>query len=157
MSDHAQPAAQPTIPAPPQEKVLLGLLASTVAVLLGIAITVGIWRLGFVAAITSLAIAFGAVFAYSLVAGAPRKGLIPVVVLVLLGVVASFFACVASDAWVAYDDLGFTSEQVSRFEFVRTLTFDSDVLSGYGKDAGMFALFAVLGLFGVIRQLFSQH
>jgi len=69
------------------------------AVVAGIVLTVVIWRLGFIASITSFALAGGAVFLYDKGAGTvPRKGLIPLVLLILAGVVASFFAVIGSDA-----------------------------------------------------------
>jgi hypothetical protein len=53
--------ATAAIPAEPQERVLLGLLASVAAVIAGAVLTVVIWRAGYIASITSFAIAAGAV------------------------------------------------------------------------------------------------
>src|SRR5262245_22069592 len=92
-SDHTGTA---TVEAP-QERVALGLLAALVAVVVGVVLTVVIWRAGYIASITSLVIAIGAVYLYTLAAGSPpRRGLAPVIIFVLLGVVLSFFAVVAS-------------------------------------------------------------
>jgi hypothetical protein len=56
-----------------------------------------IWKLGFVGSISSIVIAGGAAFLYTKGAGAPpRKGLVPLVLVVLIGVATSFFAIVAS-------------------------------------------------------------
>jgi len=145
--------------AEPKERVLLGLLASLLPILAGIAITVAIWRAGYIAGITSFAIAIGAAYVYRVAAGRPaRKGLGPLVVLIVLGVVVSFFAVVASDLWDFYDDAidaGYVAE-VSKARFIREGLTDQEILGEYGKDMAMFALFAVLGIGGVIRSLFRQ-
>jgi hypothetical protein len=159
MSDHSQPASAPAdqpLVAPP-ERVLRGLLAALVAVLLGVALTVVIWRAGYVAAITSLAIAFGASYLYTLAAGrSARRGLVPLILLILLGVVVAFFAIVVSDLFEVYDDLGL-SGSIGRGKFVRENVFDPDLLKSYDKDLAWFAGFALLGIFGTIRQLFASR
>lgn len=144
--------------ADPKERVLLGLLASLLPILAGVAITVAIWRAGYIAAITSFVIAIGAAYMYKVAAGRPpRKGLAPLVALIVLGVVLSFFAVVTSDLWDAYDDLKALGFEVdSKGTFIRENLFESSVLREYGKDMAMFAVFAVLGIGGVIRSLFSQ-
>lgn len=62
-----------------------------------------VWNFGFIASITSFVMAAGAVFLYGLAAGAPaRKGVVPLVLLVVAGVVATFFLLVGWDAARAY-------------------------------------------------------
>lgn len=159
MSDQSQPTSMPAEQplAEPTERVIRGLLAALVAVVLGVALTVVIWRAGYIAAITSLAIAFGASFLYTLAAGKPaRRGLVPLIVLILLGVVVSFFAIVVSDLLDIYDELA-VSGAVGKGEFVRDNMFDTEVLESYGKDLAWFAGFAVLGIFGTVRQLFASR
>lgn len=161
MSDHSfQPAfpGQPGQPpvAEPREKVLLGLLAATGAVVLGIVVTVVVWRLGFIASITSFLIAVGAVWLYAAVGGRPRKGLLPLVGLVVLGVVLSFFGVVASDLWEAYDELQVSQAGVSRSSFITENIFNGELLKGYGKDMAMFGVFALLGIFSTLRRLLSN-
>jgi hypothetical protein len=155
-----EPATTAVEVAEPKERVLLGLLASLLPILAGVAITVAIWRAGYIAAITSFLIALGAAFMYRLAAGRPaRTGLAPLVLLIILGVVASFFAVVASDLWDIYDnavEAGFEA-QVSKATFIREGLTDQTILREYGKDMAMFALFAVLGIGGVIRSLFNQE
>ena len=159
MTDYT-PYATPTPAAEPaRERVLLGLLASLLAVVGGVVLTVVIWRAGYVAAFTSFVIAIGAVWLYSLAAGRPpKRGLIPLVAIILVGVVLSFFAVVASDLTELYDELlasGLTST-VSKSEFVRRGLTDTDVLSEYGKDMALFGLFAALGIFSTVRLLVSR-
>jgi hypothetical protein len=144
-------------PAAKPERVGLGLLASLAAVIIGVAVTVLLWRAGYIASITSLVIAAGAVYLYSLAAGAaPRKGLIPLILVVALGVVASFFAIVASDLVDAYAQLGLSESGVSRMDFISDNIFNAELLGEYSSDMGMFALFAVLGVFGTVRRLFAR-
>lgn len=138
----------------PRERVGLGLLAALVAVVVGAVLTVVLWRLGFIASITSFAIAFGAIWLYSLVSGSvPRKGLGPLIALILAGVVLSFFAVVASDLSEAYDKLIAGHFDVSRRQFISDNIFDGEVLSSYSKDMAMFGVFAVLGIFSTLRRL----
>jgi hypothetical protein len=158
MTDHSLPA-----PAGAQlrsERVMLGLLAALAAVLVGVVLTVVIWRAGYIASITSLVMAIGATWLYTVAAGSnPRRGLVPLIIVILVGVVLSFFAIVASDLVDAYDagvDAGLVPT-VSKSEFVRRGLTDGEVLSEYGKDMAMFAVFAVLGIFGTVRRLLSSH
>lgn len=158
MSDPSlAPGAPQPLVVPPVERVVLGLLAASVAVLGGAALTVAIWRLGYIAAITSLAIAFGAAVLYQVAAGAPaRKGLVPLVLLIVLGVVLSFFAVVASDLWDAYDLLSvYGPLEVSRLQFITDNLLNGEVLGEYGQDLALFGVFAVLGVVGTIRRLLS--
>jgi hypothetical protein len=157
MTDHTLPAEATPVHT---ERVALGLLAALSAVVVGIVLTVVLWRAGYIASITSLVIAIGATWLYTRAAGAnPRRGLIPLIVLILLGVVISFFAVVASDLIEAYDDAVASGlvPTVGKGEFVRRGLTDSDVLSEYGKDMAMFGVFAVLGIFGTLRRLVSSH
>jgi hypothetical protein len=160
MTDHILPAGGAQTAAGPTERVALGLLAALGAVVGGAALTVLIWRAGYVASITSLVIAFGATWLYTVAAGShPRRGLVPLIVLILVGVVLSFFAVVASDLVDAYDygvDSGLVPT-VSKTEFVRRGLTDTELLSEYGKDMALFALFAVLGIFGTVRRLLASH
>lgn len=159
MSQPVPPVPVPTEPSveAPRERVVRGLLAASVAVVAGVALTVVIWRLGYVAAITSLAIAFGASFLYTLAAGAsPRRGIAPLILLILVGVAASFFAIVVSDLLDAHDELNLEG-LVGKSEFVRANVFEPNVLKTYTTDLAWFGGFAALGIFGTIRQLFASR
>ena len=83
----------------------------------------------------------------------------PVILLVALGVVASFFAVVVSDLVDAYDTLGIEVQVpgLTKQEFVMDNVFNGDLLAEYGKDLAMFALFAVLGVFGTVRRLWASR
>lgn len=141
-----------------REWVLRGLFSAFLAVLAGTALTVVIWRAGYIASISSFLMAAGAVYLYTRAAGgAPRNGLVPLVLLVLGGMVVSFLAIVASDLSQVYGDLGDTV-YLSRSRFIMDNLFRADVLSSYGKDMVMFAVFGLLGVIGtVMRLLRSEH
>jgi len=146
------------VPAEPRERVGMGLLAALVAAIGGVVLTVVVWRLGYVASITSLVLAVGATLLYTKVAGAaPSKGLLPLIGIILAGVVASFFAVVASDAWTVFDDENLGAVGASRMSFISDVIFNAEVLKGYGKDMAMFFVFAVLGIFSTLRRLLSAH
>jgi hypothetical protein len=145
-------------PSQPRERVGLGLLAALGAVLVGVVLTVVVWRMGFLASITSLVIALGAAMVYTKVAGAaPRRGLLPLIGIILVGVVASFFAVVASDAWTFFDQENLGAGGESRVRFITDMMFNADILKGYGKDMAMFFVFAALGIFSTLRRLLSSH
>lgn len=72
-----------------------------------------------------------------------------------LGVVATFFAVVASDLVEAYDEFDLGAAGISKLDFVTDNLFHADVLREYGKDAAMFAVFAVLGVFGTLRRVIA--
>ena len=146
---------------PRQERVALGLAAAFVALLVGAGLTLAIWNFGFIASITSFVMAAGATFLYGVAAGAPpRRGVVPLVALVVLGVVATFFLLVGWDAAQAYDELalGIPADQVAmdKGEFVRTAMFDGEVLKSYGKDMAFFFGFAVLGMWTTLKNVLGS-
>lgn len=148
--DQAQ-ALEP--PAPP-ENVGRGLLFSLGGVIAGIVLTVLVWQLGFLASITSFALAWLAVFLYTKGSGGGlRRGVIPLLALVLVGVLAAFLACIAWDAYRYWQEHGLGG---SAAEFVIGATFDPAVLSQYGPQFLMFLLFAGLGVFSTLRGLVGR-
>lgn len=153
-SSEQTPVAAATVQ-PQFELVSRGILFSVGAIPVGMAAAVLIWKLGFLGSISSFVLAAGAAFLYTKGAGAPpRKGLVPLILVVLIGVAASFFAIVASDL---VDYFGTPDGQAlgypSAFEFVQANIYNLDVLKTYGSDLAMFVLFAALGIFGTLRQL----
>lgn len=137
------------------EVVPRGILFSLAAIPLGMVTAVLIWKAGFVASISSFVIAGSAVFLYRKGAMAtPRRGLVPLVAVIVVGVVASFLAIVGADLVDYYyspegQGLGYGSV----VDFVSANLFNLDLLRSYGSDLGMFALFAALGVFGTMRRL----
>ena len=137
------------------EIVPRGILFSLAAIPLGMVAAVLIWKAGFVASISSFLVAGSAVFLYTTGAlSAPRRGLVPLIAVIVVGVVASFFAIVGADLVEYYNspdgqNLGYASV----VDFVGSNLFNGEVLGSYGGDLAMFALFAVLGVFGTLRRL----
>lgn len=144
---------------PVVENVGRGLLFSLAAIPLGVAAAVLIWQLGFIASITSFAIAAGAAWLYTRGAGSvPRVGLVPLIVVIVAGVVASFLAVVISDMVHFYNtpegaELGWPSAT----SFVMGNLFAPEVLGTYGTDMAMFGVFAALGVFGTLRRLLAAN
>ena len=169
LSDHSQPvppgsmAADPTTPVvgigAPVEIVPRGILFSLLAIPLGMAASVVIWKLGFVASITSFLVAGAAGWLYVKGAGtAPRKGWMPLLAVILVGVAASFFAIVGADLVEYYNSPeGQSLGYPSGVDFVSANLFNGDVLKSYGGDLAMFLLFAVLGVFGTVRRLLGAR
>ncbi len=144
---------------PVVENVGRGLLFSLAAIPLGVAAAALIWQLGFIASITSFAIAAGAAWLYTRGAGsAPRAGLVPLIAVIVAGVVASFLAVVVSDmvhVWNSPEgaDLGWPSLS----SFIMGNIFDPGVLASYGTDMAMFGVFAALGVFSTVRRLLAAN
>jgi hypothetical protein len=138
------------------EDVPRGLLFSLAAVVGGAALTIIAWRIGFVASITSFVLAAGAVFLYTKGAGVPpRKGMIPLLVVIVIGIAVSFFGVIASDAWDAYDKLGVTGQ--TRTSFISDNVFRGEIIRSYGKDMVWFFVFAVLGVFSTVRRMLAAQ
>jgi hypothetical protein len=139
----------------PQERVGLGLLASLGGVVLGCVATWLVWRAGYIASITSLLTAISAAFLYQAGAGAPaRRGIVPLVLVIVFGVVASFYTMYISDLGLAFDQFGGVG---SKREFIRANLFNLEAISAYGTDLLFFIGFGVLGVFGTVRRLMAQY
>ena len=91
----------PTVAAAPEpvERVGRGLAVALLVVLGAGVLAVVVWNLGYVASVTSVVLAAGAVLGYAKVAGAPpRRGMLPLLALIVLGVVGTALALVGWDA-----------------------------------------------------------
>ena len=153
-----------TVPATPgvvvagtsTEHVARGLAVALLAVLAAGGLAVVVWNLGFVASITSAVLAIGATYAYTWAAGAPpRRGLLPLVALIVLGVVAVALSFVAWDASQFFDEetAALTAAGYTRASFVTGAVQDVELLRSYAGDLAFYFVFAVIGTFGVIRRL----
>lgn len=83
----------------PPEQVARGLLFSLGGVAVGIVFTAVLWHFGIQFAFTSFVLAAAAVYLYRIGAGTLKKGVVPLIVVILAGTAVSFFACVALDAY----------------------------------------------------------
>ena len=150
-------ALSPTIAlaAPPVENVARGLLFAVGAIPVAMVVSALIWKVGFVASIASFALAAGVVWLYVRGAGTtPRKGLVPVVLLIIAGVALAFLANMSVDASDYWSANGGPGSGTSRLSFILDNIFRPEVISSYGKDLAFYVAFAALGTFSTIRRLF---
>ena len=141
-------------PAPPPERVGRGLLFSLGGIVVGVVLTVVIWKLNFIASLTSFAMAYACVWLYTRGAGsAPRKGVGGLIAVIVAGVMVSLASVIAVDA---LDYLGQDYPDATlaeKVDFVLTNIFRAEVWQSYTSEVLMYLLFAALGTFGLIRQL----
>ncbi len=150
---YAAPSYTYAAPTVAVERLGRGLALSLLAIPVAVAITAVLAKLGFIAAISSVVLGGLAVFLYSKGAGtAPKRGLIPLIGVVLGGLVLCFLSIIAVDAATfAASDEG-QSLGMSTGELVARALTTPEVYAGYGRDALMFVAFAALGLFSVLRR-----
>lgn len=152
----AQPVpfgTDPNQPAP-IEKVGVGLALSGVGVLAGIVLTVVIWQFGFIASITSFAMAWACVWLYTRGAGAPPKRGVPGLIAIILGgAVLSMICAIGSDA-VAYSMTVYPGTPVGDLiGYGLQYGTNFSVWAEYGFNIFLFFLFAGLGIFSTLRGL----
>lgn len=146
-------AAPGAVAAP--EIVGKGLMFALGGVVLGAAFTAILWKFGIQWSFTSFVLAAASVALYRMGSGGQvRKGVLPLVVLILLGTVASFFVCVAVDAYTYFTDEALDG---SPWEFILDNIFRPKLLAAYGKDIAFFLLFAGLGTFSTLRGLLGAR
>lgn len=134
-----------------------GLLFSLAAIPVGVALSIAIWKAGYVASISSLVMAALAVWLYTKGARTlPRRGLPVVIGVIVIGVVVSFFGIVAADL-VDYYQANSGDVVVSEATFVMSNLTNGDILSDYAKDGAMLVGFAALGVFGTLRRLLAAR
>lgn len=136
------------------ERVGRGLLFSLGGIVLGIVATVVLWQLNFIAAFTSLLMAWACIWLYTKGAGhPPRKGTVAVVAVIGLGVVLALVSAIASDA-VVYANQYFVQPSIADYVDTIALVLSTpEVWSEYATSIGMYVVFAALGTVGIIMQL----
>ncbi len=139
------------------ENIGRGVLFALAALIGGIVLTVILFEAGFLAAISGALMAGGAVFLYDKGAGrAPRRGLVPLVTLIVTALVAGIAAALFVDVYRGYPSLPAELRTVmSRGEFIRE-EFSQYLFADYGKDIALYFVFAALGVFGTFRRLFAS-
>ncbi len=144
----------PVAAAQAPERVGLGLLAAAVVVLVCCGLTAAIYHWGFIASITAWLMAMGAAWAYGRFGGAPVKGRVPLLVLIVVGIVLGFLSMVASAVWDYYwEEMGSAGTTQEALELVFGNLFNGELWQDLGSDALFYFLFAALGAFGVIRRM----
>lgn len=138
----------------PVERVGRGILFSLGAIVIGVALTMIIYKLGFMASITSFVLAYSAVWLYTLGAGAaPRKGVWGVLAVIVVGIALSVVSLLVTDV---LDYLATNFPDAALADKLDTIWYNlgrGEVWGDYTADIVMYLLFAGLGTFGVVRQL----
>lgn len=154
------PAA--AVPLPP-ENVLRGFLLSLIVVPVGIAIWLIIWNLGYIASIVALVIAFGAYFLYKKGSGGriSIRGALLVALVTVVTIVVAFLVGILSDvvnAVAAGSGLGWTEVLATPGfgGYVMETLSSPQVAGAVLADAGLTALFGLLGCVGVIVSAFRE-
>ncbi len=80
--------------------------------------------------------------------------LVPQVLVIVRGGVASFYVMYISDLGLAFDEFGGGG---SKREFIRANLLNVEAISAYGSDLLFFIGFGVLGIFGTVRRLLAQY
>ena len=141
---------------PRTENVGRGLLMALVAVIGGCVLSAVVYHLGFVASIGSLAMGGAGIWLYAKGAGTPpRKGAVPLVVLLVAGILLAWVASLATELYLLYVDRTGTSDGALAFAVSGALSLDLFTLTI--KDFLIFVGFGVLGIFGVARQLLAPR
>ena len=143
-------------PALPPERVGRGAAFALLAVPAGALVAGLIWKIGFVASISSFIIAALAATLYVRGSGGRfTKGILVIAAVIALGVVVSFFTVVAVDLYGYFPQLDpeVAATYPTRWGFVREGLSYPPLLKDDTKDAVLFGLFGVLGGLGTILRL----
>lgn len=136
-----------------EEKVGRGMLFAFGGVIAGIALAVFLWQMGFVASLTGAVMAYACVWLYAQGAGrSPRKGAIGLLLLILVGVVVSLVAAIASDAVIIARKV-FPNSTDRQAEAVIAYLTAPEVWTSNGAAVAMYLLFAALGSFSIFAGL----
>lgn len=137
-----------------------GILLALLSIPVGIIIWVIIWRLGYVAALASLAMAVLAFWLYE--KGARQKpdiiAIIWLLVIIIAGAVLAFLCGILSDGIIAMmEEVGVSFGEALRLS-LEVLFRDSSVISAYSSDAIMAFVFTALGAgWFIVDALRSNH
>lgn len=150
-------APAPTMTAPPViESVGRGLAWALLGVLLGVAATLTFWELGFISSWTSFLLSAVSLRLYVRGAGrTPQRGVVPLILLIVAGVLLCFGLCVAGDAYRVYlENPGEYGD--SAVQFVLLTLGNAQVWQAYGRVLLMYLVFAGLGIAGMLMSLRRQ-
>ncbi|MBE5958772.1 MAG: hypothetical protein E7254_07925 [Lachnospiraceae bacterium] len=138
-----------------ESNVILGTIGAIVGSLVGVAIWIVIYRLGFIAAIAGVAIIASATKGYEILGGElDKKGVIISAVVALIMV---FFANYISWCMSLYFDLK-SEYQISFIDIVKILPGiikEAGVLGDFIKDLVIGYILTIIGGFSTIRNNFS--
>lgn len=150
---------------PTEENMKRGILFALLSIPVGIALWVGLWTFGFMAALVSFAIAWLAIFLYGLGAKASvsRKAAPYILGIIVAGVILAFLSGMASDAASVYAqdtemstwDAVFTADYW--VFFADNLFYNGALWSSYFLDIVIAVVFGVLGCFSIVKDLFVSQ
>ena len=144
------------VEAPVKERVALGILGALIGAIIGGLSIVLLGRLGYVASISGVIIAFGTLKGYELLAKKLSK--VGMVVSFALMLVTPFLAhgidllFQLQAMWAEY---GVTLSETLGV-FLEMIAEDSELLSTYLSELGMLYLFVAIGAFIIIRNTFRK-
>ena len=143
-----QPAA---VELPARENVGLGILGALIGALLGGASILLFSKMGYVASLSGVLIAFATLGGYKLLGkGMGKVGLVICCVLMLI---TPFLANALDLVLTLHEELqmyGMTMADSANF-LVEMISSDQEVLMAYLKDLGMLYLFVVIGAVGIVK------
>ena len=138
-----------------KENVLAGAVGAFLFSLVGGVLWFVLWQIGILAAISGLVGVICAVKGYTFFAKTDRESkacLILSVIIAMLVLAVAWYACVAYDIYLAYQEwfaAGEVDFTLTFFEAVNAVPYffqDSEILLPYLGDLGMGLLFAVVGI-----------
>jgi hypothetical protein len=145
----ASPTPQPWAEDDTVELVGKGLLFSLGGVVVGIVAAVALWQMNFVAALSSLVMAYSCVWLYTKGAGrSPRKGALPLLAVILVGIFASLAAAFASDAIRVALKI-YPGNSGAQTGWVLSYLTNPAVWQQHISSVVMYLVFAGLGAFGI--------
>lgn len=139
-----------------------GLLLSLLVIPIGIFLWVVLWSFGFMASFVSFAIAWLAIYLYTLGAKkeVTRRAAPYILTVIVAGIVLAFLGGMASDAVLFYVD-GTDMSQWSAILsvdywmfFVENLLSNGELWSSYFVDILIALAFGLLGCFSIVKDLF---
>lgn len=153
---HPGPGAVSSVGDPgARENVLLGLALSLLSIPIAMVTAVLISAIGFIAAITGLVLSGSALALYAKGAGAaPRRGVLPLIGVIAVGVVACVLSIIAWDVSAAYDQYG--SAGVSKSSVIAQALVNPVIWKAEAGHVVMFVVFAALGMFGALRRIVAS-
>ena len=138
-------------PKPVRENVALGIVGALIGAMLGGASILLFSKLGYVASLSGVLIAFATLGGYKLLAkGMGKAGLVICIVLMLI---VPFLANALDLVLTLHEELsmyGMTMGDTASF-LVELIGSDQEVLMAYLKDLGMLYLFVVIGAVGIVK------
>lgn len=141
---------------PARERVGLGILGALIGALIGGASIVILSRLGFIAAISGVLIAFCTLKGYELLAKKLSKT--GIIICIVLLVITPFAAYNLELVWQFYSELksyGMTLADSVPF-LTELMRDDAELLRMYLSELGMLYAFVALGAFSIIRNALRQ-